>query len=107
MRNSESDERRKDNLNHVTGRVHGKFVVNGEPRGGGQHKWVDTEILTFYEAVHVSTGTVFDTLGIGDNGMTPYAELSPAVEPRRVQRVTLYDGDRLIERTLIDLPTES
>lgn len=83
-------DRHAENKAMLTGRHNGDFLLNGQPRGGGQR--VETESFTLYEAVYADPDEVCNVYGLNDDRpRTPYNELHAQVRPVPIRRQTIYD----------------
>ena len=74
-----NSERRKKNTNIATGRVDGKYLEGGDPRGGGERRRV-TATSIFFKATMVSFEDVCSKLGLTDE-RTHFENMTPAVTP--------------------------
>lgn len=98
---------RQNNVKMATGRVGGRFLEHGNPRGGGARR-VEERRATFYQAVQLSCNKVFENLGIGDGGRrTPYEQLAPAIKPVEVRVITVYQGNIPVGKTIIEMPQDA
>lgn len=84
-------DRHNENKTILTGRHNGDFLLNGQPRGGGDHR-VEIESFTLYEATYAEPNEVFDGYGLNESGTrTPYNELHAQVRPVPMTRQTIYN----------------
>ena len=84
-----NQENRKHNTSIVTGRIDGKFLQNGDPRGGGERTVVVCE-QEFHKAIMVPVQEVWARLGLTDE-RKPYKEMGPAVIPLSMQIARVAD----------------